>query len=65
MNGTTITHKGNNYTREVELLGDVEKVKWYHEPDFKEIYDQDEMFELENIYEGIILAEITPQVFFI
>ena len=65
MNGATISYRGKNYIRETELLGDVEKVRWYLEEEFIEIYNQNELDRLEDVYESICLASIIPPLFFI
>ncbi len=68
---TMLTIKGKDYHREFELLGDVEKVRWYEitmlqlgsmEPEVSEteIYDQDELDELELAYEARLVAEMFP-----
>ena len=54
----TVTLNGIQYTRNVELLGDVEKVSW-HSP-IGEMFDNESLEELETIYENICLSEITP-----
>lgn len=65
MKGTTINYRGENYIREVSMIGDVEKVRWYLEKDFVEIYAQESLDILEDAYMETCMAEITPQPFYI
>lgn len=62
MKNSVIKFNGKSYLREVEILGDVEKIKWFTiktNLEF-EIFDQDELLELENAYEDYLLDFITP-----
>lgn len=68
MRGNIISFRGNTYNREIEMLGDVQKITWFlcidkdHET---EIYDSDVLSILEDYYMEICLHMITPQLFFI
>lgn len=58
-----INMNGKTYNRQISMLGDVEKITWFQCLDKeteKEIYDQDEMLELEGAYEKIICRLLTP-----
>lgn len=54
------------YTRQVELLGDVEQVRWYlaksSELPAHEIYEEEVLHDLENQYEALCLADIIPSL---
>ena len=76
MQGQLVILKGNKYIREVEMLGDVEKITYFMVIDakdderyksdlYKEVYDQTMAYDLEMAYEEILQAELTPQLFFI
>ena len=62
MNKTNIDYKGSSYRREVEMLGEVEMVKWYQTKmsGFSEIYDHELSTSLEEAYEASIIHSITP-----
>ncbi len=60
MNTTTINYKGQDYTRDVEMLGNVQKVTWYKGDETLEIFDQKLCLALEANYEAIILESIIP-----
>ncbi len=62
MNETIINFKGHPYRREVEMLGDVEKVRWYNTKlsGYSEIHSQEELDELEGVYDATIIKELTP-----
>jgi hypothetical protein len=59
------------FIREVEMLGDVEKIRWYEikiqtipglgtDICESEVYDQDELDELEGAYEMKLVLEMFP-----
>jgi hypothetical protein len=54
---------GNVYRRQVEMLGDVEKITWYESE--KEVYDQDLMIELEEAYDKTRIAAMSPSILYI
>lgn len=62
MKNKTINFKGETFLRESELIGDVEKVTWFHKTNIgdKEIYTEDELNELEDFYTHMIIQEMTP-----
>jgi hypothetical protein len=55
------------YTRESNTIGDVDNVRYYYNTsdDTHEVYSQELLDELENVYENICLVNITPKLFFI
>jgi len=63
---------GMRYRREIQMLGDVEKITWFKcklqlslfSSDI-EIYDQEFLDKLEVEYENICMLELTPPTFFI
>lgn len=72
---TKITFKGTELTREVELIGDIEKVRYYSiqarlERDSKgdefigyyetEVYNQDELDEIEAFFMGRLMELLSP-----
>ena len=70
MKENSINFQGSTFNRQVEMLGDVEKITWfqYFEKNKgleREIYDQELAFILENVHENICQNMITPQPFFI
>ncbi len=75
MQRNLVTINGETYNRQVELIGDVEKITYFHviktQEDYNfndlylEVYDQDFANELEFIFEQMCTAEFTPQLFFI
>jgi len=60
MNTTMINYKGQDYTRDVEMLGDVQKVTWYKGDETLEIFDQQLCLALEASYEAVIIEAIIP-----
>jgi len=65
MQGQIISINGKTYNRQVEMLGDVEKITWFeyiNEQSEQEIYDQDEMHRLEEAYETILFATLMPNL---
>jgi len=71
MRGNIISFQGSTFNRQVEMLGDVEKITWFQFFEKKnqgtelEIYDQELALILEEAYEAKCLSDITPPVFFI
>lgn len=70
MRGNIISFQGSTFNRQVEMLGDVEKITWFqcfekNQGFDAEIYDQELALILEEIYEDICFRMITPQLFFI
>lgn len=67
-----ISLNGKDFQRDFELIGDVEKVRWYElkyskipvlgEPDIfeSEVYDQEELDKLEIAYESSLVSEMYP-----
>lgn len=58
-----INYKGKKYKRQVELLGDVERVIWFEVIDMTtqtEIYDDKLSIELEKFYEKMLLIQLFP-----
>ncbi len=60
----TIILNDKFFRREVEMLGDVEKVRWYEYKEdsdtHSEIYDQQELDTLELALEDSIINTLTP-----
>lgn len=74
MQNKFVTIKGVEYIRQVEMIGDVEKITFYTitptDEDsnldiLTEVYDKDFANELEFLYELQCTAEFTPQLFYI
>jgi hypothetical protein len=67
MRGNIISFRGNTYNRQVEMLGDVEKITWFLciGENETEIYDSNMLSILEDFYMNVCLYMITPQLFFI
>jgi hypothetical protein len=74
MQGKQIRLNGANYIRNVEYIGDVEKITYtqvilakedLHHNLYIEIYDQEFAYALEMAYEDMLTFEFTPQPFFI
>lgn len=57
-----MNYNGIEFRREVTLIGDVEKITWFNNQTsgYSEIHDQVVLNHLEQAYEDILLAEITP-----
>lgn len=62
MNETTLSYKNEDYTRSVEMIGDVEKIIWHKGDNTLEIFDQELCVELEDAYENFVFTTITPAV---
>lgn len=62
MQGQMITLNNKQYNRNVEMLGDVEKITWFevNGDTETEIYSEEEAIRLEEAYEDTLLAIITP-----
>lgn len=60
MNETIINHKGQDYVRDVEMLGDVQKITWYKSGETLEIFDAELCLELEMAYEAVIFESLIP-----
>ncbi len=60
----TIILNDKFFRREVEMLGDVEKVRWYEYKEdsdtHSEIYDQQELDTLELALEDSVINTLTP-----
>jgi len=70
MTGQVISFQGSTFNRQVEMLGDVEKITWFqcfekNQGSEIEIYDQELALILEDVFEKLCLITITPQLFFI
>lgn len=70
MTGQVISFQGSTFNRQIEMLGDIEKITWFqcfekNQGTELEIYDQELALILEGLYEDICLHMITPQLFFI
>jgi len=69
MRKITVKLHENSFVREIEMIGDVEKIRWYQilesnlvpkQENFeKEIYSQEELDDLELEYEDFLLEQIT------
>jgi hypothetical protein len=62
MKNSVIKFNGQSYIRDVEMIGDIEKIKWFitkSNLEF-EIFEQDELLKLEDAYEDYLLDFITP-----
>lgn len=64
MKKTILSFKGEKFLRESELIGDVEKIIWFHQTKLgdKEILIEDELNELEDSYMTSIINQITPEL---
>lgn len=62
MEKRTITFEGETFIRESEMIGDTEKISWFHQTKLgdKEILTQDGLDELEDFYMLTINEQITP-----
>jgi hypothetical protein len=62
MKNSVIKFNGQSYIRDVEMIGDIEKIKWFIIKSNleSEIFEQDELLKLEDAYEGYLLDFITP-----
>lgn len=67
MEARIITVKGHPYRREVEMLGDVEKVRWFNTKmsGYSEVLEQDWLDELEAAFDEIRFLDIIPPSFYI
>ena len=64
MKKTILKFKGETFLRESDLLGDVEKITWIHQTNIgeKEVYNNEQLTELENYYESKLIDQITPEL---
>jgi hypothetical protein len=62
MKNSVIKFNGQSYIRDVEMIGDIEKIKWFIIKSNleSEIFEQDELLKLEDAYEDYLLDFITP-----
>lgn len=70
MKGKVLLHNGSEFIRSVTMIGDIEKVTWFHlgaksHGLDSEVYSSDLANKLELAYEEACTAEFTPQPFFI
>lgn len=66
-NGIFLYHQGRTFVREVDMLGEIQMVKWFNYYNYKnlgsvEVIDHNEMFELEEAYEAMLASTITPEL---
>ena len=59
-----LNFKGEKFLRESEMIGETEKITWFHQTSLgdKEILTEDELNELEDSYMASILDQITPEL---
>lgn len=64
MEKRTITFEGEAFLRESEMIGDTEKISWFHQTKLGDEYilTQDELDELEDFYMLTINEQITPEL---
>jgi hypothetical protein len=62
-----ITFNGKTYTREVEMIGDVEKISWFNTTifGFNEIFDATLLDELETYFVSECVKEMIPPKLYI
>ena len=64
MSNEIVVINGVSYLRDIEMIGDVEKIKWYNTKlsGYSEIYDQEDLDILEYEYVARIVSTFTPKL---